>query len=163
MLMIMMMVMMMMMMMIIIVIIIMTMMMMIILMMMMMMMVMTTATTRTARTTITMMMMMMMMMTMMMMIKIAFKGANRYFYTQSPHCAAKCLEVRTSGHGAIACKSRTTHRALIKCNMSCATWYNGTAITPRFAPERKASKQATDKLWFTRAMVWEVKSEWGHC
>ena len=47
---------------------------------------------------------------------------------QSPHCAKNCLQhVRSSGQGAIVCKSRVTHRALITCNMSCATWYEGTA------------------------------------
>ena len=41
---------------------------------------------------------------------------------QSPHCAANCLQhVRSSGQGAVVCKSRATHRALITCNMPCAT------------------------------------------
>ena len=41
-------------------------------------------------------------------------------FLQSPHCAANCLHhVRSSGPGAIVCKSRATHRALITCNMSC--------------------------------------------
>ena len=51
-------------------------------------------------------------------------------FIQSPHCAANCLQhVRSCGQGAIACKSRATHRALalITCNMSCAAWYEGTA------------------------------------
>ena len=52
-------------------------------------------------------------------IIIAFKGAIRDFL-QSPHCAANRLQhVRSSGPGAIVCKSRATHRALITCNMSC--------------------------------------------
>ena len=63
-------------------------------------------------------------------IIIAFKGAIRDFL-QSPHSAANCLQhARSSGPGAIVCKSRATHRALITCNMSCyvrATWYEGTA------------------------------------
>ena len=43
-----------------------------------------------------------------------------FFLLQSPHCAANCLQhIRSSGHGAIACKSRATHRALITCNMLC--------------------------------------------
>ena len=86
---------------------------------------------------IMMMMMMMMMMIiimimMMMMMKIiiiiiiiiiviiilAFKGAVRIFL-QSPHCASNRLQhVRSSGQGAIVCKSRATHRALITCNRS---------------------------------------------
>ena len=38
-------------------------------------------------------------------IIIAFKAANRYFL-QSPHSAANCLQhVRSSGPGAIVCKS----------------------------------------------------------
>ena len=61
-----------------------------------------------------------------MIIMIAFKGAVRDFL-QSPHCTANCLQhVRSSGQGAIVCKSRATHGALITCNMSCATWYEGT-------------------------------------
>ena len=56
---------------------------------------------------------------MIMMMIIAFTGANRDFI-QSPHCAANCLHhVRSSGPGAIVCKSRATHRALITCNMPC--------------------------------------------
>ena len=58
---------------------------------------------------------------------IALKSAVRYF-SQSPHCAADCLQhVHSSGRGAIVCKSRATLRARITCNMSCATWYEGTA------------------------------------
>ena len=45
-------------------------------------------------------------------IIIAFKGAIRDFW-QSPHCAANCLQhMRSSGPGAIVCKSRASHRAL---------------------------------------------------
>ena len=52
-------------------------------------------------------------------IIIAFKGAIQDFI-QSPHSAANCLQhARSSGPGAIVCKSRATHRALITCNMSC--------------------------------------------
>ena len=51
---------------------------------------------------------------------IAFKGANRDFL-QSPHSTGNRLQhVRSSGPGAIVCKSRATHPALIMCNMS---WY----------------------------------------
>ena len=58
---------------------------------------------------------------------IALKGTIRDFL-QSPHCAANCLQhVRSSGLGAIVCKSRATNRALITCNMLYATWYEGTA------------------------------------
>ena len=39
-----------------------------------------------------------------------------------------CLElVRSSGPGVIVYKSRAIHRVLSTCNMSCATWYEGTA------------------------------------
>ena len=49
-------------------------------------------------------------------------------FLQSPHCAPNCLQhVRSSGQGAVMCKSHTAHRALITCSMSCATWYKGTA------------------------------------
>ena len=52
-------------------------------------------------------------------IIIAFKGAIRDFL-QSPHCAVNRLQhVRSSGPGAIVCKSCATHRALITCNMLC--------------------------------------------
>ena len=52
-------------------------------------------------------------------IIIAFKGANQDFL-QSPHSAANRLQhARSSGPGAIVCKSRATHRALITCDMSC--------------------------------------------
>ena len=56
-----------------------------------------------------------------MIIIIAFKGAIRNFL-QSPHSAANCLQrVGSSGPGAIVCKSRATHRALItcKCHVTC--------------------------------------------
>ena len=49
-------------------------------------------------------------------------------FLQSPHCSANCLQhVRSSSQGAIVCKSRAIHRALFICNMSCATWHEGTA------------------------------------
>ena len=36
-------------------------------------------------------------------------------------------QTASSGSGAIMCKLRATHRALIMCNVQCATWYEGTA------------------------------------
>ena len=54
-------------------------------------------------------------------IIIAFQGAIRDFL-QSSHSSADCLlHVRSSGLGAIMCKSRATHRALItcKCRVTC--------------------------------------------
>ena len=54
-----------------------------------------------------------------MIIIVAFKGSNRDSL-QSPHSAAHRLQhVRSSGPGAIVCKPRVKHRALITCNMSC--------------------------------------------
>ena len=51
--------------------------------------------------------------------KNALKGAIQDFL-QSPHCAANCLQhICSSGPGAIVCKSRAAHRALIMCNMLC--------------------------------------------
>ena len=48
-------------------------------------------------------------------------------FLQSPHCAANCLQhARSNGPGAVVCKSRATHRALMTCN-KCATWYEGKA------------------------------------
>ena len=59
---------------------------------------------------------------------IVLKSAIRDFFLQSPHCAANCLQhVRSSGPGADVCKSRAALKALNTCNMSCATWYEGTA------------------------------------
>ena len=53
---------------------------------------------------------------------------NSRFVLPSPHCAADCFQhVRSSGQGVTMSKSRATHRALIKCNVLCATWYEGTA------------------------------------
>ena len=56
-------------------------------------------------------------------IIIAFKGAIQdFFFLQSLHSAANHLQhVRSSGPGAIVCKSRATHRALItcKCHVTC--------------------------------------------
>ena len=41
-------------------------------------------------------------------------------FLQSPHSATNCLQhARSSGPGAIVCKSRATHRVLITCNMLC--------------------------------------------
>ena len=52
-------------------------------------------------------------------IIIALNGAIQDFW-QSPLCSANCLQhARSSGPGAIVCKSRATHRALITCNMCC--------------------------------------------
>ena len=66
-------------------------------------------------------------MMMMMMIIIEMKDAI-WDVLQYPHCAANCLQhARSSGPGAIMYKSRATHRALITCTMSCATWHEGTA------------------------------------
>ena len=49
---------------------------------------------------------------------------SRFFYS-----AVSCLQhVRSSDPGAVACKSRAIQRALITCNMSCATWYKGTPL-----------------------------------
>ena len=63
-----------------------------------------------------------------MIIIITFKGAIRDFF-QSPHSAANCLQhVRSSGPGAIVCKSRATHLALSRASvMLRAFWYEGTA------------------------------------
>ena len=46
----------------------------------------------------------------------------------SPHCAANCLRhIRSNSQGAIVCKLRATHRALITCTLSCATFNERTA------------------------------------
>ena len=54
-------------------------------------------------------------------IIIAFKGAIRDFL-QSPCSATNCLQhIRSSGPGAVVCKSRAAHQALItwKCHVTC--------------------------------------------
>ena len=49
-------------------------------------------------------------------------------FTISSLLPANCLQhVRSSGLGSIVYKSCATHRALITCDMQCATWYEGTA------------------------------------
>ena len=65
-------------------------------------------------------------MMMIIIIVIAFKGDIRdfffFFFLQSPHSATNCLQhVRSSGPGAVVCKSRAAHRALItcKCHVTC--------------------------------------------
>ena len=41
---------------------------------------------------------------------------------QSPHCVANCLQhARSNRPGAIMCKSRATHRAVITRSLQCAT------------------------------------------
>ena len=70
---------------------------------------------------------MMMMIIIVIIIIIILKRRNsRFFFFKSPHRTANCLQhVSSSGPGAIVCKSRAARRALIACNMSCATWYEG--------------------------------------
>ena len=78
-------------------------------------------------------MMMMMMMIIIIMIIISLKGAVRHFL-QSPHCATNCLQhVHSSGRGVIMCKLGATHRARITRDLSCVTWYDGTAQLLRLA------------------------------
>ena len=61
----------------------------------------------------------MLIITIMIIIMIAFKSAIQDFL-QSPHFAVNCLQhVRSSGQGAILCKSCVTHQVLITCNMLC--------------------------------------------
>ena len=77
---------------------------------------------------IVMIMMMMIIIIVIIIIIIALKGAIRYLL-QSPHCAMNCLQhIRSSGPGAIMCRSHAAHRVLITCNLQCATWYEGTAL-----------------------------------
>ena len=79
------------------------------------------------KTIIMMMMIIIIIIIMMMMMMIALKGIIRDCL-QSSHCAANCLQHARSGdQGAVVRRSCATHRALITCNMSCATWYEGTA------------------------------------
>ena len=55
---------------------------------------------------------------------IALKGATPYFFNLLT--APQSLQhLRSSGLGAIVCKSHATHQAPITCHMSRATWYKG--------------------------------------
>ena len=61
------------------------------------------------------------------MIMTAFKGAVGDLL-QSSRYAVNCLQhLRSSSQGTTVCKSRATQPAPITCNVSCATWYDGTA------------------------------------
>ena len=97
----------------------------IIIMRMMMMMIMIIIITTTTTTIIMIMKIMMMMMIMMIIIIIITTTTILIIiiieiFLQSPHCAANCLQrLPSSGPGAVVCKSRATHRALITCNMCC--------------------------------------------
>ena len=51
----------------------------------------------------------------------------RDFFTISSHFSNCLQHIRSSGQGTIVCKSCATHQTLSMCNMSCATWYKGTA------------------------------------
>ena len=91
-------------------------------------------------------MMMMMMMTTTTITIIALKGAIQDLL-QSPHCAANCLQhVRSNGMSGTVYKSRVTHRALIKCNMLCATWYEGTAQLLSLTELKYPEKTTDDEL-----------------
>ena len=58
---------------------------------------------------------------------IALTGAIRDFL-QSPHCTGKCLQHALSSGQAQPCANHVHHiGGLLSCNMSCATWYEGTA------------------------------------
>ena len=51
---------------------------------------------------------------------------SRFFTISSLPCELSPASM-LKGPGTTVCKSRTTHRALITCNMSCAMWYKGAA------------------------------------
>ena len=55
---------------------------------------------------------------------IDLKGAIPDFYNL---LTAPRTVSHTHVHVATSCTARGTHRALITCNMPCATWYEGTA------------------------------------
>ena len=60
-------------------------------------------------------------------IIITLEGTIQHIL-QSAHCVANCLQyVLSSGQGARVCKSQTTNRVLIVCNMLYAKWYEVTA------------------------------------
>ena len=107
----------------------------------------------TTTTTVIIMMMMMIIMIMMIMVTMILtttttttttttsKTSNNndiekliWRFLLSTHSTSNCLQpVNSGGQGAVVCKSRATHRALITCNMSSATWYEGTAQLLRLA------------------------------
>ena len=51
---------------------------------------------------------------------------NSRFFTISSLSRELSL-THSGGQGAIVCKSSAAHQALNTCNLSCATWYEGTA------------------------------------
>ena len=56
--------------------------------------------------------------------RIERRNSRFFFYSL---LTANCLQhIRSSGPGAILCKSRATHRAFITCNLQCDTWFEGT-------------------------------------
>ena len=55
------------------------------------------------------------------------ESRNSKYFTISSTCNENCLQhVCSCDHGAIARKSRAVYQTHITCNMSCATWYEGT-------------------------------------
>ena len=60
------------------------------------------------------------------MIVIALKSAVRDITISLPRTISGII-IRSSSHGQVVCTSRTTHRTLIICNVSCATGNEGTA------------------------------------
>ena len=71
--------------------------------------------------------------TVIILIIVTLKGAI-WDFLQSPHFAVNCFQhSRSSGPGEIVCKWRATHRELIMCNMSCASWFEGTVQLLRLA------------------------------
>ena len=71
-------------------------------------------------TTIIIITTMMIMMTMIIVIITIIIIIIIIFKDVIPHCVANHLQhVRSSGPGAVVCKSLATHRALITCNVSC--------------------------------------------
>ena len=75
-----------------------------------------------------MMMMMMIIIIIIIIIIIAFKGTVRDFFTISTLRRELSLTrtLKQPRHSSV-CKSRATQLAPITCNVSCATWYEGTA------------------------------------
>ena len=55
------------------------------------------------------------------------RRSSRFFFKNLLAAPLTVSNTYALGQGAILCKSRATHRALITCNVSCATWYEWTA------------------------------------
>ena len=65
-------------------------------------------------------------------IIIALKGAIRDFYNLLTAPRTVSNTYAQVAPGAIVCESRATHRALVTCNLQCASWNEGDSSAIKF-------------------------------